>query len=96
VAVRNRESESNKMMWKFQYNSFSFILNMILVYRICEIKKFIETYKNRNKFYGFMVLGAVMLIIPLVITIAENSICSNICPTDCVTGFTVWVSNNIK
>ena len=26
---------------------------MILFYRICEIKKFIGTDKNRNNFYGF-------------------------------------------
>ena len=44
---------------------------MILFYRICEIMSLLEQTRIG---IIFMVLGAVMLVIPLIITITENSI----------------------
>ena len=60
--------------------------NMILFYRICEIKKFIGTDKNRNNFYGVRRCHV------------NNSIdynywqgfYSNICSNDWFTTFTFW------
>ena len=51
--------------------SFSFITNMILFYRICEIMSLLEQTRIG---VIFMVLGVLMLVVPLILNITESSI----------------------